>query len=109
MPRTSLFHVIQTQSNENAQKSRINEEIIFMQCYTDTKNEKTKVKCCIDEYHKYNEVGKEADTKYILCTSVYLKFKNRDTNLGIRSQIKYNSLYGRERGEFRCMWMISMK
>ena len=33
------------------------------------------------EYHKYNEEGKEPDTKYILCTSVYLKFKNRDTNL----------------------------
>lgn len=81
MPRTSPFHVIQTQSNQNAQKSIINEEIIFMLCYTDTKNEKTKVKCYMDEYHKYNEAGKEPDTKYILCTSVYLKFKNRDTNL----------------------------
>lgn len=81
MPRKSPFQVVQTQSNQNAQKSIINEEIIFMQWYTDTKNEQTEVKCSMNNLCKYNKERKEPNTKYVLCTSVYLQFKDIDTSL----------------------------
>lgn len=35
----------------------------------------------LHEYQKYNEEGKKSGIRYILCTSVYLKFKNSDTNI----------------------------
>lgn len=46
-----------------------------------TLNEQTEVTCSMNKLYKYNDERKKPDTKHILCPSVSIKFKNKDTDL----------------------------
>lgn len=40
----------------------------------------------IDGWQKPNVKPKKPDTEYILCDSIYIKYKNRQINYAVRSQ-----------------------